>query len=185
MPVFFFCLICAAGEHPCRIQPAMCGRIIFHHWHFSSWSSVTSCLPVFSKRDKAAADVWVWFCDVAERCFLWFYILRDPVFETFHQRRPKPFTDMAWLWNKEIHHFNAETMFSTTCHFQLPWRWRRCCRAWWTTTWWTANELVHQTITGPFPVKSCMLENVNWRSCNNRWFISLSINSWQAVRLQN
>lgn len=65
-----------------------------------------------------------------------------------------------------------QRVFPPTCHFKLPWRWRRCCRAWWMTTWWTANESGRQTTTGPFPVKPCTLGSANWRSCNNRWPIN-------------
>lgn len=176
----FFCLICAAAERSCKIQPVMCGRIIFHHWHFSSWSSVTSSLPVFCKSVKSAADVWVW---VLWSCRGMFFTVFTFWVMPFMRCSMRDILNFWQTWH--VHHFNAETTFSPTCHFKLPWRWRRCCRAWWTTTWWTANELVHQTITGPFPVKSCTLENANWRSYNNRWLISLYINSWQAARLRN
>lgn len=112
-----------------------------------------------------------------------FYILSNPIYPTFHQRHSKLLT-ITFNSKKRVHHFNVESMFSYTCHFKLPWQWRRCCRAWWTTTWWTANELVLLTIIGPFPVKSCTLENANWRSCNNRWLNNQLVRQ-QLTRLQN
>jgi len=57
----------------------------------------------------------------------------------------------------------------TFCCFKLPWLWRRCCRAWLMTTWWTVKESAHPTTTGPFPVRPYTLASTNWRSSRNRW----------------
>lgn len=57
--------------------------------------------------------------------------------------------------------------------FQLQWVWRKSSRAWWTTTWWTVNEWVRPTTTGLSPARPCTCASRNWRSCRNRWGLSV------------
>lgn len=76
MPVF--CLICAAGEHPCKIQPVTCGRIILFTDTFQVGALLRPPSLCSLKGLNLLQMCGFGFCEVAEGCFsLFLYFERS------------------------------------------------------------------------------------------------------------